>query len=229
MKAKRTLIVISALAEWRATRAFHPDCEIQNSPYGAWFELQTGDRTQIFLNGGWGKISAAASAQYALQTWKPDLLINLGTCGGFEGQITNGEIILATETLVYDIVEQMGSPLEALEHYKTSLQLHWLHEPYPHPVQKVRLLSADRDICMEDLETLQCQYGGVAADWESGAIAWVAARNVTPCLILRGVTDLVGPNGGEAYANLSVFETRAESVMLRLLAALDAWVDCADL
>ena len=39
----------------------------------------------------------------------------------------------------------------------------------------------------------------MALDWESGAIAWVAARNQTRCLILRGVTDLVGEAGDEAY------------------------------
>ena len=38
---------------------------------------------------------------------------------------------------------------------------------------------------------LRDELGAVACDWESGAIAWVAARNHLPCLILRGVSDLV--------------------------------------
>jgi adenosylhomocysteine nucleosidase len=48
----------------------------------------------IFLHGGWGKVSAAASTQFAIYTWHPRIVINLGTCGGFEGEIARGEIIL---------------------------------------------------------------------------------------------------------------------------------------
>jgi adenosylhomocysteine nucleosidase len=66
----------------------------------------------------------------------------------------------------------------------------------------------------------------VEANWESGAIAWVAARNRTPCLILRGVTDLVGERGGEAYGDLDFFAESAESVMRQLVVMLPGWLDC---
>ncbi len=69
------------------------------------------------------------------------------------------------------------------------------------------------------------KYGAVAGDWESGAIAWVAHRNRVPVVILRGVSDLVGAEGGEAYANLSVFEAGARVVMKRLVDDLPAWLD----
>ena len=43
-------------------------------------ELTEGQRVRIlFLHGGWGKIAATASAQYAIDRWNPCLLINLGT------------------------------------------------------------------------------------------------------------------------------------------------------
>lgn len=48
----------------------------------------------MFFHGGWGKIAAVASAQYVIDRWSPELLVNLGTCGGFEGEITKGTIIL---------------------------------------------------------------------------------------------------------------------------------------
>jgi adenosylhomocysteine nucleosidase len=65
----------------------------------------------------------------------------------------------------------------------------------------------------------------VAGDWESGAIAYVAARNQTRCLILRGVTDLVGDSGGEAYGDgMQFFRTSAERVMRRLVHTLPDWI-----
>ena len=38
----------------------------------------------------------------------PGCSFNLGTCGGFEGEIERGTLLLVERTLVYDIFEQMG-------------------------------------------------------------------------------------------------------------------------
>jgi adenosylhomocysteine nucleosidase len=177
-----------------------------------------------YLHGGWGKVSAAATAQQAIDLWQPDLLVNLGTCGGFLGRIQRGTIILVTRTIVYDIIEQMSDPAEAISHYSTDLALDWLPEALPHPVLRGLLVSADRDILLGDIPGLVEKYGAVAADWESGAIAWVAQKNGLRCLILRGVTDLVGPTGGEAYGNLQVFHEATQAVMKTLLEQLPDWL-----
>ncbi|MBN1149395.1 MAG: hypothetical protein JXA78_19190 [Anaerolineales bacterium] len=237
------VVLISAGAEWRAVREFYPGPDSQPSPYGEWFQASlpspTDSRTDsytqnttrirptIFLHGGWGKIAAAASAQYAIDRWQPDLLINLGTCGGFEGSIERGEVILAETTLVYDILEQMGDPDQAIAHYTTHLDLAWLKQPYPQAVRRAPLVSADRDLLPADISLLQARYGAAAGDWESGAIAYVAARNHVRALILRGVTDLVGGSGGEAYGDFALFERAAAAVMIRLLESLPAWIRCA--
>lgn len=216
----KTVVIISANAEWRATRDLLPASVVQSTPVGEWFEHDD----VRFFHGGWGKISAAASAQYVLDQFNPDLLVNIGTCGGFAGSIETGTVILAERTIVYDILEQMGDGAEAIAHYTTELDLSWLKQPYPHPVRRGLLVSADRDIVVEDIPHLVAQYGAVAADWESGAIAWVAQKNNVRCLILRGVTDLVGGQGGEAYGNIALFRERTKAVMKGLLEQLPAWL-----
>lgn len=226
------VVLISANAEWQTTYDFFPHTIRQKSPFGEWFELMQGNNRVVFLHGGWGKISAAASTQYALDRWQPRLLINLCTCGGFAGYIERGEILLVDRTLVYDIIEQMNpEPEQAIRFYSVDLDLSWLQEPYPQPVRRGLLVSADRDICSPDIPLLIEQYSAAAADWESGAIAWVASRHgLFPqgvrCLILRGVSDLVSLEGGEAYNGLEYFQTGARQVMETLLAALPAWLDC---
>jgi adenosylhomocysteine nucleosidase len=65
----------------------------------------------------------------------------------------------------------------------------------------------------------------LSADWESGAIAWVAERNGIPCLILRGVTYLVSPESGEAYGNIELFRERTITVMVRLLEILPLFLN----
>jgi adenosylhomocysteine nucleosidase len=219
----KTVVIISANAEWRPVKALFPDYEIRISPFGEWFDTEL----VTFFHGGWGKISAAATTQYVIDHFQPDLLVNLGTCGGFEGRIQTGTIILVEKTIVYDIIEQMGDADEAIEHYSTDIDLSWLDGRHPSSTVRGLMVSGDRDIVVEDIPMLIEKYGAVAADWESGPIAWVANKNCVRCLILRGVTDLVGAGGGEAYGKLELFQQRTADVMQRLLGQLDNWIQAA--
>lgn len=238
------VILISANAEWQATLPLFPKVAEQTSPLGHWFETKltvyerdpngaitnTGMLRQlgypvIFFHGGWGKVSAAATAQYVIDRWQPSLLVNLGTCGGFRGHIERDEIILAESTLIYDLFEQMTDPDEAIQHYRTEIDLSWIKRELPQTVRRTLLVSGDRDLIAEDVPTLRQRFGAVAGDWESGAIAWVAARNHTRTLILRGVSDLVGPGGGEAYdGNGDYFKESAARIMKSLVEHLADWV-----
>jgi adenosylhomocysteine nucleosidase len=225
----QTAVLISANQEWQAVLALFPRAACQPSPYGQWFQARLPGRDGedvIFYHGGWGKISAAASTQYVIDRWQPGLLVNLGTCGGFEGCITRGEVLLVERTIVYDIIEQMGDFDQAIQAYSSQLDLSWLRQPYPHPVHRTLIVSADRDLVTAEIPGLQSRYGAVAGDWESGSIAWVAQHNGVRCLILRGVSDVAGQAGDEVYGNLDYFAEHAGAVMRQLVAALPAWLNC---
>lgn len=113
----KIVVLISSDVEWNIVKGLViAQGEMQPSPFGEWFsfslDVRGVSKPIIFVHGGWGKIAAAASTQYVINTWHPHLLINLGTCGGFDGKIAKGEIILANKTIVYDIIEQIGDPVE---------------------------------------------------------------------------------------------------------------------
>jgi len=224
-----TVVIVSADGEWNAVRAFFPACELQESPFGEYFYVCADDSSSlegiVLFHGGWGKIAAAASAQYVIDKWVPRLLVNLGTCGGIKNRIEKGTIILAEKTLVHDIIELMGDQQAHIKHYTTDIEISWLNVPYPCPVMRTVLVSADHDILPGEIRGLVENHGAVAADWESGAIAWVAKRNNTRCLILRGVTDLVSEQGGEAYGdNTHMWQESTNEMMAKLLSGLSAWI-----
>ena len=227
------VVVVSADTEWRVVQELLPYVELHDSHMGEWFKhvLPMGGREEsvIFFHGGWGKIAAAASAQYVIDRWSPRLLVNIGTCGGLEGEIEKYAIVLVERTIVYDILEQMGDSDEAIGHFSTEIDLSWLRGEYPLEAQRGLLVSGDRDLVAEEVQGLKERYGAKAGDWESGAIAWVAARNGVRCLILRGVTDLVGSGGGEAYeGNIEVYVEGARTVLKRLIDSLPDWVAMSD-
>jgi adenosylhomocysteine nucleosidase len=224
----RTLVLVSADGEWTVLISLLAVATVHESPLGAYFDQQIGGRQVRFFHGGWGRVSAAATTQYVIDQFHPDLLINLGTCGGFEGRIERGTIILVERTIIYDIVEQMTDEAAAIDHYSTNLDLQWLPRVLPSPVSRGQLVSGDRDIVVEEIPQLVRKYNAVAADWESGAIAWVAARNRQRLLILRGVSDLVGRGGGEAYGDYELFLSRTREILEQLLDVLPAWLSAID-
>jgi adenosylhomocysteine nucleosidase len=221
MPEKPVLILVSANSEWKAVKEILAPPEVQSSPFGETFDLQG----VTYFHGGWGKVSAAATTQYVIDRFHPHLLVNLGTCGGIEGCVERGTIILVTKTIIYDIFEQMSDPEDAIAHYSTELDISWLPNPLPYMVQPGLLISADRDIVPEEIPVLTQKYGAVAADWESGSIAWVAKKNGVRCLILRGVADLVNTQAGEAYGNISLFREKTKSIMKTLMDQLPVWLE----
>ena len=220
----KIFVIISADAEWQVVRSLFPGAKVEETPFGECFDVVIEQWTPTFFHGGWGKISAAATTQFVIDHYHPDLMINLGTCGGFQGRIEQGIIILVEKTIIYDILEQMSDAQEAIDNYSTTLDLNWLPRITPSPVSRGLLVSADRDIMVEDIALLVERYDAVAADWESGAIAWVAKKNNQRLLILRGVSDLVGGEGGEVYGDYEMFINRTKEIMRRLIDVLPKWL-----
>jgi adenosylhomocysteine nucleosidase len=215
-------VLVSANAEWKAVKAGFPDARIENSLYGECFFEQVDEQPVLFCHGGWGKVAAAASTQYVVDHFNPEYLINIGTCGGIEGRIRRFDVVVPDRVVIYDIHEAMGDdPREGVNYYTTELAI-----PAQFPTTGVRttLYSADSDLTPARLRQIEDQYQPAVVDWESGAIAWVAKRNGTPLLILRGVSDLVSFEKAEAQGNEALFEQNARQIMQGLIRDLPKWM-----
>jgi adenosylhomocysteine nucleosidase len=218
-------VLISANMEWTALKKVYPDEKYQKSVWGEYFHRKVSNQDVLFFHEGWGKVSAAGATQFVIDTYNPEIFINLGTCGGFEGKIGQYDIILADKTVIYDISEAMGDSKEAITDYTTTIDLSWLGNNFPSEVHKTTLVSADKDLRPNEIDSLNFKYAAVAGDWETGAIAYVAVRNNKKILILRGVSDLVNTSKGEAYGNFNLFISRTDTVMNKLLTGLPLWID----
>lgn len=220
MPLKIVPVLVSANAEWDAVVSILLPNSIQQSPLGANFQAEIAGQPCLFFHSGWGKIATAASTQYVIDKYQPELIINIGTCGGFAGSSTVGEVLLVTETVVYDIVERMADPIAALNHFSTRNDLSWISSPLPAGNRPARIASADQDIDYTAFDLLTETYQATAADWETGAFAWVAARNHIPWLALRGVTDIVTPQGSETDGSVNLWHSRLNQLMRNILASL---------
>ena len=220
-------VIISADAEWDGVKQVYPTIKMEYYAYGECFQMVLNDMPVTYFHTGWGKTASAGALQHILDIYLPDLIINLGTCGGFTGVINQGDLILVERTFMYDIVELMGD-LNISDYYDSSLDLSWIAEPYPYPARRGTIASADSDLPPRKISFLKSQ-GAIAADWESAALAWVARKNNVPLLILRAVSDIVSEEGGEAYDNIEIFNERAKEIMQRLIAQLPDWLNAVRL
>jgi len=218
------VVLVSANAEWAPLREYLAPARVEPTPYGECFTRPFGDGEVVFLHGGWGKISAAASTEYAITRWNPEALINLGTCGGIEGRAVRGDKLLVTRAITYDIYESMGDSADAIRWYTTDVDLGWLDDRFPLQVRRSHLVSADRDLMPSQVDELVERFDAIAADWESSAIAFVAQRRAVPLLIIRTVSDLVTSRAGETIGALHVFEGAATNAMRELAGDLTTLV-----
>ena len=226
------MILISANAEWEAVKPLFPDASITQTPFGESLDPTSANLAPDTLHltlfhSGWGKISSAAVMQYVIDHYSPDLIVNLGTCGGFEGCVNQGDVILVERTFVYDILELMEEG-DLSPFYASTLDLSWLAGPDPFPVLRGSLASADSDLLPEKIALLKSK-GAIAADWESAALAWVAQKNNARLLILRAVSDVVHEQGSDAYNNYEIFKARTRDIMKLLFDQLPGWLGAVQL
>jgi len=213
----RTVILISANAEWKAVIE-HMPLAVEHSPYGDFAIHDFAGEPVVILHGGYGKTSAAGSTQYAIDRWHPRLLVNLGTAGGFAPDAKVGDIVLVTKTTIYDIYEAMGDAAETIADYASPLDTSRWPARLAARVVPGPIVSGDRDLIPGDVAKLHATYHANVGDWESGSIAFVARKNAVPLIILRAVTDVLdADHPSPTTGDLAAWQKQTAIAMAALL------------
>lgn len=215
---------VPARREWRALLELLPDLPPETAvPVGEYTTTRLpaphDDVTVVLLRGGVGKIAAAASAQYAILTWRPALYAVFGTAGAVDETLEELDLVIATRTIVHDLSPQLSPATSTLlADHTIELPRLWDECALPFPVRHGVIVTGDVDVTHANVRSLRERHSATVADWESGAAAKVCAMNGTPCLIVRGVTDRPSAPPSEQYerfrANIPLVMARAWQVVL---------------
>lgn len=186
-------IQICSEIEWGTTKSILKISKekMHRQPFGDYFEKRIRINKCILYESGATKTRAAAACQFAIDTWHPDAIVNLGTCGGVAEKVNKLDIILAGKTFQYDVMQRFGNPsVRFIRGLKTNLDISWVDlTRVEGRIHIGTIASADQDLDDEHRGQLQ-EKKVLAADWESASIAKVCELNKIKCLILRGVTDI---------------------------------------
>lgn len=170
-----------------------------------------------------GTETATLVSWLLLERYKPDLLINAGTCGGFKSQGAKiGDTYLASGDFLY---HDHRVPIPG---FRELGEARIPADPFPVVAEILGLqtgpVSSGASLDATDVERAFFEREGVVAkDMEATAIAAVARDRSTPFLAIKAVTDLVDhpePSEEAFLRNLEYTTTRLADHLERLLSFL---------
>lgn len=186
-------IHISSNAEWSSVLALCGDPECGHSPYGEYFLYQFPfwkENALVYFS-GYSKEKAAGAVQYMICRFDLSQVIVAGSCGGVAEDLSLLEVVIGSETLIYDCIDRLVFETELFPtDFRTKLDLSWIEgKVLPERTRIGKIATADQDIDFSVRELLRPEQIEVA-DWESGAVAIVCRLNKVPLIVFRGVSDL---------------------------------------
>lgn len=191
------------------------------------------ERSTVFVLTGIGKSNAAAAAQWSIDMFEPDAVINFGTAGAIDPQVEPGSLVIATGCITADFdttafghpkgeVTDSGLVMECdeamrLEAREAVLQMN---------VASFSGIMATTDSFIDDearARSIAEEFGAIACDMESAAIAQTCGRNRIPFSSIKKISDSADADAGEAFESLEQegrdIASVARAVVEKMLAA----------
>ncbi|GMB07539.1 adenosylhomocysteine nucleosidase [Thermolongibacillus altinsuensis] len=165
----------------------------------------------ILLKSGIGKVNAAMSTTILLERFKPDVVINTGSAGGFLSSLNVGDIVISTEVVHHDVdVTAFGYAYGQVPgmpaRYAADEKLIEIAEKSAEQIRDVQVakgLIATGDSFMNDparVEFVRKQIPELyAVEMEAAAIAQVCFQFGVPFVIIRALSDIAGKESNVSF------------------------------
>lgn len=184
----------------------------------------------ILLKSGIGKVNAAMTTTILMQEFKPDLVLNIGSAGGFDEELEVGAVVISDEVRHHDVdatvfgyelgqVPQMPAAYTANKEL-IELAVKAVDEIGEH--QHAVGLIATGDSFMSDPERVALvkqQFPEMkAAEMEAAAVAQVCFQYDTAFVIIRALSDIAGKESSVSFDEfLPVAAKHSTEIVLRVI------------
>ncbi len=184
----------------------------------------------ILLKSGIGKVNAAMTTTILMQEFKPDLVLNIGSAGGFDEELEVGAVVISDEVLHHDVdatvfgyelgqVPQMPAAYFANKEL-VELAVQAVDDIGEH--QHAVGLIATGDSFMSDPERVALvkqQFPAMkAAEMEAAAVAQVCFQYDTAFVVIRALSDIAGKESSVSFEEfLPVAAKHSTEIVLRVI------------
>ncbi|MGK7377837.1 5'-methylthioadenosine/S-adenosylhomocysteine nucleosidase [Planococcus sp. 1R117A] len=189
----------------------------------------------VLLKSGIGKVNAAMSTTLLLQQYKPDMVINTGSAGGFDQELEVGAIVISDEVRHHDVdvtvfgyemgqVPQLPAAFRSDENL-VSIAVKAVEELGEHPYAVG--LIATGDSFMNDAERVEKVRGFFpdmkASEMEAAAVAQVCHQFNVPFVVIRALSDIAGKESNISFDEfLPVAAKHSTEIVLNVVERLAA-------
>lgn len=180
---------------------------------------------------GVGKVNAAISAQYIIDKYNPDIIINTGIAGGLAPELRVRDIVVGTKFVQHDfdvtaIGYALGYMCTGVDKDKPTVFTadEELISKYEKAVKGAisqlnvhRGIVASGDVFVSDnnrKKMIRDTFNAAVVEMEGAAIAQTATKNEVPFIIIRAISDLADNNAAtdHEFVETEVAEISACSV-----------------
>lgn len=165
----------------------------------------------VLLKSGIGKVNAAMSTTILLQEFKPDVVINTGSAGGYDPELEVGAIVISDEVRHHDVdcrvfnyemgqVPQMPAAFKADERLM-NVALESVKEIGEHQYAVGLICSGDSFMSdPERVEAVRKHFPQMTAcEMEAAAVAQVCYQFNTPFVVIRSLSDIAGKESNISF------------------------------
>ena len=165
-----------------------------------------GERSVVIARSGVGKSLSAMIAQRLIDTYEPESVIFTGVAGAINPIFEIGDVIVAKDTLQYDMdVQALGFKLGEIPYteYRViqcdqELVKRACATELPEgKVHTGRILTGDRFVnrrAYQEMGYLRSELEGDAVEMEGASVALVARVNEIPVVVVRTISDKADTN-----------------------------------
>ncbi len=156
----------------------------------------------VLLQSGIGKVAASVGTTMLLDTFKPDIVINTGSAGGFDSSLNLGDVVISTEVRHHDadvtaFGYEMGQMAGQPAAFKADEKLIEVAEKAitmkqgQHAVRGL-ICTGDTFVCSDEKQNYIRQHfpSVIAVEMEAAAIAQACHQFDVPFVVVRAISDV---------------------------------------
>lgn len=187
----------------------------------------------ILLKSGIGKVNAAMSTTVLLHQFKPDVVINTGSAGGFDETLEVGAVVISDEVRHHDVDVtifgyEIGQVPQMPAGFKSDEKLMAIAKEAVTEVGEHQYgigLICSGDAFMNDpvrVENVREHFPQMkAVEMEAAAVAQVCHQFGTPFVVIRALSDIAGKESNVSFDEfLPVAAKHSTEIVLKAITKL---------
>lgn len=190
-------------------------------------------REVVLAKSGIGKVNAAIATTLVIQQFKPDIILNTGSAGGFGEALEIGTVVISDEVTHHDVdvtafgyvpgqvpgmPETFRSDEKLIAIAKTAVEEIGQHPHATGLIASGDVFMSDRDRVADVRKLFPTM---IAAEMEAAAVAQVCHQFGTPFVVIRALSDIAGKDSSISFDEfLPIAAKHSSEIVMQVISKL---------